>query len=103
MQNSEVIDYMRKKFILAIAVLLSVTMLLSSGCSDIVKTASTAKGGNISSSVSDNDLINSDRQDSSPQLDSIDDQVQDLSQDELNSLLNDNSDLNNIPSSIDLK
>ena len=53
--------------------------------------------------ITDSDLINSAAEDEDVQLDSVDDQSQQLNSDEIDTLLNDNSDLNNIPSSFSVK
>ena len=106
---------MKRKF--AIEIIFILTALLFTGCSNGEGKAGKLKEGdnlqqssNTSKSVSnttikkdaktitDSDLINSAGEDSSVQLDSLDDQLEQLSPDEIDSLLSDNSDLNNIPS-----
>lgn len=110
---------MKKKNILSAASIFIIGALLLSGCAGSGNTAdkvnsvkSANNSGSVNSSASvkkdaksitDSDLLNSSGQDSSVQLDSVDDQQQSLSSDELDSLLNDNSDLNNISSSFNVK
>ncbi|KOA18727.1 hypothetical protein CLHOM_30110 [Clostridium homopropionicum DSM 5847] len=53
--------------------------------------------------ITDSDLLNSDKSDSTSQLDSLYIQSEQLTQDEIDSLLNDNSDLNSIPSHFSVK
>lgn len=102
---------MKKKFIFTLAAALAVTALLAAGCSNNRSIANNSKEVNTPSvtskntkNVNDSEIINSSGQDSSAQLDSIDDdQLQELNSDELDTLLNDNNDLSSIPSSFSVK
>ena len=108
---------LKKHFTLGIICLVTIVALLLTGCSNARSKAEGLKRGNITKQNSNNysagnnstikkdaknitdiDLINSSVEDSSVQLDSLDDFTLQLSSDEIDSLLSDNSDLNNIPS-----
>lgn len=106
---------MKRKFLLGIIGTLTASALLFSGCS---KVSSSLEGANIQKSsavsdtsssykipknITDKELMKEADGDSSVQLDSVDNQSQQLTTDEINSLLNDNNDLNNVPSTINVK
>lgn len=108
---------MKRKFMVGIISILTVTALLFSGCANGARrirnnkqqTTAASTAGSTSAvkkdakSITDSDLINSAAEDEDVQLDSMDDQSQQLSSDEIDTLLNDNSDLNNIPSGFSVK
>lgn len=100
---------MKRKFAVAVVCIITITTLLFTGCSNDRKTAESSKGGINSTinkdakNITDSDLINSAEEDSSTQLESLDTQSQQLSSDEIDSLLDDNNDLNNIPSNFSAK
>ena len=113
---------LKRKFTLAIVSILTIAALLFTGCSNVERRADKLKRGNITKqnsntssagnnttlkkdarNITDNDLINSAMEDSSVQLDSLDDFTGQMNSDELDLLLNDNSDLNNIPSNFSVQ
>lgn len=112
---------MKKKFILQLLGLLIVTTLLFTGCSNSGKSANnfnknntpqtatsvadsgSPKAENNEKNITDSDLLKTADEDSTTQLDSIDDNSKQLSSDEIDSLLNDNSDINNIPTNYSVK
>lgn len=96
----------KKTFSLGLICILTITTLIFSGCStenrkaDNLKEVSNTTLNKDAKTITDNDLINSDKEDSNIQLDSIDTQSQQLSTDEIDLLLNDNNDLDNISSDL---
>ena len=100
---------MKNIFSLGIICTLMVTTLLFSGCSNGANKSNNPKGAsdttisNDVKSITDIDLINSDKEDPTVQLDSIDTQSQELSTEEIDLLLNDNSDFDNISSDLSAK
>lgn len=110
---------MKKTFTLGLATILTITTLLFSGCSNSVSNTKDSSRSNNSSltsnnsaiikkdvkKINDNDLMNSGNEDSSAQLDSIDDSSQQLSAEDIDSLLDDNNDLNinDLPSNFSVK
>lgn len=112
---------LKKKFILGIVSILTLFALLLTGCANRQKVSSALKAENTkyqssntsanntvstnkdSKSITDDDLLKSTGDDSSTQLDSVDSQSVQLSSDEINALLNENTDLKNISSSFSVK
>lgn len=119
---------MKRKFSVGIVCIFTITTLLFAGCSNrgtrannLKEVSSTHQTSNVSTKyntstmggnttinkdakdITDSDLINSEAEDTSIQLDSLDTQAYQLSTDEIDSLLNDNSDLQNIPSNFSVK
>jgi len=88
----------KKIFPLKIICILTITTFLFVGCSNgnkqakNLKEVSKATMSKNAKSITDNDLLDSQKQDSSTQLDSIDDQIYQLSTDEIDYLLNDTRD-----------
>ena len=119
---SEVI-VLKRKFTVGIACIMSiVTTLLLAGCSNgsqgtsnlkgisnTQKTSTTSSTGSKptinqeSNTITDSELIDSINEDSSVQIDSIDTGGQLLSDEEMDLQLNNNSNLNNIPSNFNVK
>jgi purine-nucleoside phosphorylase len=117
---SEVI-VLKRRFSVGLICILTITTLLFAGCSKDSKGESKLKGvsnkeqtsttstSNSNSttnkdekSITDSDLINSAKEDSSVQLDSVDTESQMLSDEEMDLQLS-NNELNNIPSSFNVK
>lgn len=113
---------MKRKLMLRVVSTLALMAMLLTGCASKQKVSSDLKAKNniyqssnasnantVSSinkdakSISDNDLLKSANEDSTTQLDSVDGQSQELNSDEINSLLNENTDLKNISSSFSVK
>lgn len=113
---------MKRKFILGIVSALTLIALLLTGCANNQKVSSDLKAKNNiyqssnapnanttssinkdAKSITDDDLLKSAGEDSSTQLDSVDSQSVQLSSDEINALLNENTDLKNISSSFSVK
>lgn len=113
---------MKRKFILELAGILTLTTLLFAGCSSGGNTANKLMEGDKTNQTSnasavkstsainkdpkkitDSDLLNSDSKDSTVQLDPVDGESQQLSSDEIDTLLNENNDLNDIPSNFNVK
>lgn len=108
---------LKNKFVLNATCILIITSLLFAGCSNGTKTSTDGKAGtnNTTSTtgdstinkdaknINDSDLINSATSDSTVQLDSVDNPTQQLSSDEIDALLNDNSGLYNVPTNFTAK
>lgn len=108
---------MKRKFMVGVISIMTAAALLLTGCANggrrikgnKQQAAVTSSAGSTSAvkkdakNITDSDLINSAAEDEDVQLDSVDDQSQQLNSDEIDTLLNDNSDLNNIPSSFSVK
>ena len=108
---------LKNKSILNATCVLIITSLLIAGCSNGTKistngqagtnnTASTTGASTINKdakTISDSDLMNSATSDSTAVLDSVDDPGQQLSSDEIDALLNDNSAINDIPTNFTAK
>lgn len=112
---------MKRKFALGIVSTLTIIALLLTGCASKQKVSSALKAENTTyqssntsanntlttnkdiKSITDEDLLKSAGQDSSTQLDSVDSQSEQLNSDEINALLNENTDLKNISSSFSVK
>lgn len=104
---------------LGIIVVVFAAMLIFTGCSSSGDTASKNKTitnhsspisgqdtsflKNKGKSVTDSELLNADKEDSTVNMDSLDIQVPQLSADDINTLLNDNNDVNNIPANMNVK
>lgn len=118
---------MKRKFILSILSIMTVTTLLCIGCANKQKVSSSLKEKNATyqssnittdstsatntifptnkdpKNVTDNDFLKSADEDTAVQLDSVDSPLQELSSDEINTLLNDNTEFKNIPSNFSVK
>lgn len=107
---------------MGMAGIFAVSLLIFTGCSSSVNqtgksiantNASQSKGAynspnaSVSSSkaknISDNDLLNEATKDSNVEVDSADIQVPQLDSSDIDTLLNDNNDVSNIPSHISIK
>lgn len=125
------VKVLKRKFSVGMICILTITTLLFAGCSNGSKGANNSKGVNNTQqtsttvapssnstiadtgsnsttnkdakNITDVDLMNSAKEDSSVQLDSVDTESQQLSSEEIDSLLNDNSGLNNIPTNFNTK
>ena len=116
------VKVLKRKFSVGMICILTITTLLFVGCSNGSKGANNSKGVNNTQqtsttvapgsnsttnkdakNITDIDLMNSAKEDSSVQLDSVDTEAQQLSSEEIDSLLNDNSGLNNIPTNFSAK
>ncbi|MDP4089874.1 MAG: hypothetical protein Q8930_11465 [Bacillota bacterium] len=106
---------MKSKFVLVLAGIFTITALLLTGCTNGSQrvgsrgqqsSVSTAPGSSAinkdAKNITDSDLISSAKQDEDVQLDSPEDQSQQLSSDDIDSLLNDNG-LDSIPSNFSAK
>jgi hypothetical protein len=113
---------LKRKFSVGMICILAITTLLFVGCSNDSKGSSNLKGVSNAQKTStnvapgsnsiidkeakntrDRDLITSAGEDSPIQLDSLETEAQGLSSEEIDSLLNDNSELNNIPTNFNVK
>ncbi|MDP4144912.1 MAG: hypothetical protein Q8936_10605 [Bacillota bacterium] len=105
---------MKKSFVLGLMIMMTISALLFSGCSmggrlaNRVQKRTVSEQNNNNSAqgntvvrknlkdVTDEDLLNASSDDSSTQLDSIDNQADQLNSDDLDTLLNDSSDIDNL-------
>jgi len=107
---------LKKSIAVKIICLFTIGALLFAGCSSSGKSINnpsqdstvqaTVNTSTIKSNVkdiTDSDLLKSADEDSTTQLDSADDNSKELTSDEIDTLLNDNSDIDNIPSNYKVK
>jgi len=94
---------LKKGFVLRLLAILIISTLVFTGCSvggkNTNEKSNTLNSSNTSTmkdgkSITDNDLMNSANEDAPTQLDSVGDQTNQLSSDEIDLLLNDNININ---------
>ena len=113
---------LKRKFAVELVCLFTIVALLFTGCSKMGKNANNLRSENNSTqtsnpttdgststtktnakTITDSDLLKTVSEDSTVELDSVYDNSQELSKDEIDTLLNDNNDLDNLPSNYNVK
>lgn len=113
---------MKRKFVIGAISVLTIAALMFTGCgrlrnkikevrannttqqsSKANKEDSAATAGKDAKNISDSDLMKSEAEDEGVQLDSAEDVSQQLSSEELDTLLNDKDELSDIPTSFNVK